>query len=60
MLFLLLALQEGMYELFRLMLEEGVVFVAATRAGRAPEIMDLWEDDVPWGNMALQALKVSH
>ena len=49
-----------MYELFRFMLEEGVVFVAATRAGRVPEIMDLWEDDVPWGNMALQALRVSH
>lgn len=31
---------------------------AAAREGRAPELMDLWEDDVPWGAMAVTALKV--
>lgn len=30
----------------------------AAREGRTPTIMDLWEDDVPWGNMAITALKV--
>lgn len=31
---------------------------AALREGRPPTMMDLWEDDVPWGNMAITALKV--
>jgi hypothetical protein len=30
---------------------------AAAREGREPCIMDLWEDDVPWGSMAITALK---
>ena len=31
---------------------------SAVREGRPPSMMDLWEDDVPWGNMAITALKV--
>lgn len=50
--------QEGMALLFNLMLQEpDVVFRAALREGRPPTMMDLWEDDVPWGNMAITALK---
>ncbi|KAF8056768.1 secA [Scenedesmus sp. PABB004] len=50
--------QEGMALLFVLLSEQpGVAFRAAAREGRAPTIMDLWEDDVPWGNMAITALK---
>jgi len=40
------------------MLEQGVVFQAAAAAGRPPTLMDMWEDGVPWGQMALTALKV--
>jgi hypothetical protein len=39
------------------MIEEGVVFQAAAAAGRGPTLMDMWEDVVPWGQMALTALK---
>jgi hypothetical protein len=39
------------------MLEEGIQFQAAAKAGRPPELMDMWEDAVPWGQMALTALK---
>ncbi|KAF8056765.1 SECA2 [Scenedesmus sp. PABB004] len=50
--------QEGMALLFVLLSEQpGVAFRAAAREGRAPTVMDLWEDDVPWGNMAVTALK---
>lgn len=31
---------------------------SALRESRPPSIMDLWEDDVPWGNMSITALKV--
>jgi hypothetical protein len=41
------------------MLEEpGVAFQNAAAERRAPRLMDLWEDAVPWGQMALTALKV--
>ncbi|KAI8472415.1 MAG: SecA DEAD-like domain-containing protein [Monoraphidium minutum] len=49
--------QEGMLVLFSLMLEEGVQFQAAAAAARPPALMDMWEDVVPWGQMALTALK---
>ncbi|WIA41723.1 hypothetical protein OEZ86_009068 [Tetradesmus obliquus] len=50
--------QEGMALLFALLAEQpGVVFRAAVREGRPATLMDLWEDDVPWGNMAITALK---
>ncbi|GBF93826.1 pre translocase subunit [Raphidocelis subcapitata] len=49
--------QEGMLLLFGYMLEEGIVFQAAAKEGRPPELMDMWEDAVPWGQMALTALK---
>jgi hypothetical protein len=32
---------------------------AAVREGRPATLMDLWEDDVPWGNMAITSLKVN-
>lgn len=40
------------------MVEEGVTFAKAAAEGRAPTLMDMWEDTVPWGQMALTALKV--
>uniref|UniRef100_A0A383VIS3 chloroplast protein-transporting ATPase n=1 Tax=Tetradesmus obliquus TaxID=3088 RepID=A0A383VIS3_TETOB len=50
--------QEGMALLFALLAEQpGVVFRAAVREGRPATLMDLWEDDVPWGNMAITSLK---
>jgi len=40
--------------------KQGCMYVcrSAVREGRPPNMMDLWEDDVPWGNMAITALKV--
>jgi hypothetical protein len=43
---------------FSLMLEEDIVFQKAQAEARAPTLMDMWEDIVPWGQMALTALKV--
>lgn len=40
------------------MLQEGVTFQKAASEGRPPCLMDMWEDAVPWGQMALTALKV--
>jgi hypothetical protein len=40
------------------MLEENIVFQKAASDGRPPTLMDVWEDTVPWGQMALTALKV--
>eukprot|EP00879_Flechtneria_rotunda_P006052 GHRR01006365.1.p1 GENE.GHRR01006365.1~~GHRR01006365.1.p1 ORF type:complete len:696 (+),score=226.05 GHRR01006365.1:193-2088(+) len=50
--------QEGMVLLLTLLAEDpAVTFRSAAREGRSPTIMDLWEDEVPWGNMAVTALK---
>ena len=40
------------------MLEEGIQFQAAAAEGRPPTLTDMWEDAVPWGQMALTALRV--
>ncbi|KIY95062.1 preprotein translocase subunit SecA [Monoraphidium neglectum] len=49
--------QEGMLVIFSLMVDEGVQFQAAAAEGRPPALMDMWEDTVPWGQMAITALK---
>jgi preprotein translocase subunit SecA len=50
--------EEGMARVFAaLAADPAVSFAAASRERRAPHLMDLWEDDVPWGQMAVTALK---
>jgi hypothetical protein len=39
--------------------EAGAKFSPARAEAREPVIMDMWEGDVPWGQLALTALKVS-
>lgn len=43
-----------------MMIEEGIQFQAAATAGRPPTLTDMWEDTVPWGQMAITALKVRY
>ena len=38
--------------------DSGADFSIARTEGRAPELMDMWEGEVPWGQLALTALKV--
>lgn len=50
--------QEGQHRLLAALISRGVEFKSAQREGRSPDIQDLWEDEVPWGQMMVTALKV--
>ncbi len=41
-----------------LVAECGAAFGNAVAEGRPPQLMDMWEGEVPWGQLALTSLKV--
>ncbi|KAG1663910.1 hypothetical protein FOA52_002673 [Chlamydomonas sp. UWO 241] len=47
----------GLQEVFVRLLDAGAEFVTARKEGRPPTLMDMWEGEVPWGQLALTSLK---